>query len=151
MKKNASIIGLVLGVIMIILHFSPLATTESQTGTAFTEGMSFILTIPSFITILLAILYLVVFLFFLLKQIKNISMFKILGAILSLIIAIAVIIDLLTIPDGYGTMIVGGDYSFGFGEKVSAGFGLYLLFIAAVFGSIISFIYKKEEPEKSIS
>jgi hypothetical protein len=78
-------------------------------------------------------------------------MFKILGAILSLIIAIAVIIDLLTIPDGYGTMIVGGDYSFGFGEKVSAGFGLYLLFIAAVFGSIISFIYKKEEPEKSIS
>ena len=151
MKKNASIIGLVLGVIMIVFHFVPWAKTETQSGSAFAEGMSFILTIPSFVTIILAILYFIIFLFFLLRQIKNINMFKILGTVFSLIIAIAVIIDLFTIPDGYGFMIIGGDYSFGFGEKVSAGFGLYLLFIAAVFSSIISFIYPKEEPKQSIS
>jgi uncharacterized protein YebE (UPF0316 family) len=151
MKKNASIIGLVLGVIMIVLHFSPWATTETQMGTAFSEGMSLILTIPNFVTIILAILYLMIFLLFLLTQIKNINPYKILGAIFSLMIAIVVSVNIFTAPDNYGRIIIGEAYSFGFGEKVKIGFGLYLLLIAALFGSIISFLYTKKEPKQSIS
>jgi hypothetical protein len=151
MKKNASIIGIIIGIAMLILHFFPWATTETKIGTAFSEGMYLVLTIPNYVTVILATLYFIIFLLIQIKKIKNINISKISSAVLSILIAASAIVNILTMPDNFGTVIIGEGYSFGFGEIVSGGFGLYLLAVAAIFGIIISLICSKNAIADSVN
>ena len=151
MKKNVSILGIIIGLAMLILHFFPWATTETKIGTAFSEGMYLLLTIPNYVTVVLASLYFIFFLLIQIKIFKNINMIKTSSALLSILIVACVIVNIITFPDNFGTVIMGEGYSFGFGEKVSVGFGLYLLAIAAIFGISISFIYSKNAIADSVN
>ena len=146
MKKNIAQFGIILGFLMIILHFFPWATTDTKSGFAFSEGMWLLLTIPSIVTAIIAVIYFILFILLKQKKIVKIKLLKIFGIILSLSIIISVILNLMSISDiGFGKLIVGVSYSFGFGEEVSAGFGLYFLLIAAVLGSVISYIIPSDK------
>ena len=85
------------------------------------------------------------------KKFKNINISKISSAVLSILIAASAIVNILTMPDNFGTVIIGEGYSFGFGEIVSGGFGLYLLAVAAIFGIIISLICSKNAIADSVN
>jgi len=147
MRKNISILGIIIGMAMLIFHFLPWAATATKTGSAFSEGMNMLLTIPNYVSVTLALLFFIYFLLIQAKIFTNAKVIKALTILLSILIAACAIVNIATLPNNFGTMIVGEGYSFGFGEKTSIAFGVYLLAAAALLGIAIGFIY----PGKSVT
>ncbi|HOI29625.1 MAG TPA: hypothetical protein PLZ15_07650 [Melioribacteraceae bacterium] len=149
MRKNSAFIGILFGLFMILIHFLPWTTTESKTGNAFTKGMDLVLTIPIYISLSASSIYMIVFLFILFIPGNKNKRTGLIASLFSIIAAASAIVNIFLLPDDFGTVIIGTGYSFGFGELLYAGIGLYLLAFAGIAGAIVGL--RKNSNEESVS